>query len=276
MKKTIFGFVLGILVSGSVVFAANYLYQADEVSYTPDNNEWDVDNVDDALRDLYTRVSDSNGALTSLKNTAIAKAVGADGNDFASVINQLGTIVNQGNKSFTVNGTNALTIPAGYYNGQGTISTSGLIPTPSATLTLSDVTNGTDVTNYKTVKTSGLMKTPTATKSITANGSNIDVTNYAKVNVNVPSQVPLHSKFVYGYDHLTMTRQANKIYYLVAGSNQLAIGLVNLNGTFTWLRNIGSGTNDVYSISVEGIGGNITFSSKGYNHFMTIIEVSAS
>ena len=181
MKKYIIGFIFGIVISSTVVFAANYLYQADEVSYTPSDKDWKVDNVDDAIKELYTMINSSNEALTNLKNTDIAKAVGANGNDFASVINKLGTIVNQGNKSFTVNGTNAITIPAGYYNGQGTISTSGLIPIP------------------------------TATKSITANGT-YDVTDYASVSVNASGKIDILG--VGGFD-VTTTRAYN---YIVLGA----------------------------------------------------------
>lgn len=116
-------------------------------------------------------------------------------------------------------------------------------------------------------------KNPTGTLSITANGT-YDVTDYASANVAVP-KTPYHSRFVYGIDNLDMTRVANRCYYLIAGSNQLAIGYIDINGSFTWLRSIGSGTDSVYSVSVGAVGGNINFNSKGYNHFMTIIEVLA-
>ena len=157
MKKFILGIIVGLLISGTIVFAANYLYKADEVSYTPSNTNWEVDNVDSAINELYSMINDANSALLSLKNTDIAKAVGANGDTFSSVINKLGTITDQKNKSFTVNGTSAITIPAGYYNGQGTINVSGLVPTPSGT------------------------------KTITSNGTNIDVSNFANVTVNVPN-----------------------------------------------------------------------------------------
>ena len=35
------------------MFAANYLYKADEVSYTPKDTSWNVDSVDKAINDLY-------------------------------------------------------------------------------------------------------------------------------------------------------------------------------------------------------------------------------
>lgn len=79
-------------------------------------------------------------------------------------------------------GTSDQTISAGtYFSANATIKGA-----TSGTLTLSDVTSGTNCTNYSSVKTSGLMKTPTATltKSYTTNGTEtVDCTNYAKVSI---------------------------------------------------------------------------------------------
>lgn len=54
--------------------------------------------------------------------------------------------------------------------------------TDVSTLVASDGTNSATVTLTET----GVIPTPTATKSITSNGTNIDVTNYAAVDVAVP------------------------------------------------------------------------------------------
>lgn len=79
-------------------------------------------------------------------------------------------------------GTSDQTISAGtYFSANATIKGA-----TSGTLTLSDVTSGTNCTTYSSVKTSGLMKTPTATltKSYTTNGTEtVDCTNYAKVTI---------------------------------------------------------------------------------------------
>lgn len=190
--------------------------------------------VGDEINQLNTSFSN---ALTSLKNTAIAQAVGAIGNTFTSVIAKLAEIVNRGAWSANMSSTGSVTIPNGYHNGTGTVKTSG-------------------------------------TATITTNGTH-NIAQYTNANVNVTKN-PYHSRFVYGIDSLNMTRMANRCYYLIAGSNQLAIGYININGAFTWLRDIGSGTSSVYSVSVGAVGGNINFNSKGYNHFMTIIEVLAS
>ena len=68
MKKYIIGFMSGLFVCGIIgISAATYLYHADEVSFTPKNTEWNVDDVDGALKDLYDKVN---------KPTPTAKLVG--------------------------------------------------------------------------------------------------------------------------------------------------------------------------------------------------------
>lgn len=86
-------------------------------------------------------------ALTDLKATPIAQAVGAVGTTFASVIVKLGEIVNRGKWTANMANTGSVTIPAGYHDGTGSVSTSG-------------------------------------TASITTNGTH-NIAQYSKVNVNV-------------------------------------------------------------------------------------------
>ena len=61
MKKYILGLVTGLLISGTVVYAANYLYSSNEVSYTPGDSSWNVGNVKEAIDNLKTT---SGTALT--------------------------------------------------------------------------------------------------------------------------------------------------------------------------------------------------------------------
>lgn len=77
-----------------------------------------------ALYNAYNTLNTNfSSALTDLKATAIAQAVGATGTTFTSVIATLGTIVDQGKKTQTLSaGTTSYTISAGYHNGQGSVS----------------------------------------------------------------------------------------------------------------------------------------------------------
>lgn len=170
-----------------------------------------------AVKGLYQAFS---SALTALKNTAIAQAVGANGSTFTSVIAKLDEIVNRGKVTTSIGLGQSYTIPQGYHNGQGTVSNS--VPdarnsSKVGTLTKADgrrvhslreiwrVANsdGTTRTCFELPATGYYENTdivaatdaqiknlgwliPSGTKSITANGNNQDVKNYASVNVNVP------------------------------------------------------------------------------------------
>ena len=87
-------------------------------------------------------------ALTDLKATPIAQAVGAVGTTFASVIAKLAEIVNHGAWSANMSDTGSVTIPAGYHDGTGTVKTNG---------TLFINSNGTyNVSEYAQVVATGL------------------------------------------------------------------------------------------------------------------------
>ncbi len=56
MKKFILGIILGGIIFGTGVYAiSNYLYKADEVSYTPGDTTWNVSDVNSALNDLHDK-----------------------------------------------------------------------------------------------------------------------------------------------------------------------------------------------------------------------------
>ena len=55
-EKGIIGFIIGLLVTGTVVYA-KYKYQASEVGYTPSNSNFNVDNVEDAINELYKKTT---------------------------------------------------------------------------------------------------------------------------------------------------------------------------------------------------------------------------
>ncbi len=58
MKKIVFGFIIGVLVSGGVVYATT-LIDSKDVTYTPSNNEFNANNVEDALDKLYEKSSNT-------------------------------------------------------------------------------------------------------------------------------------------------------------------------------------------------------------------------
>lgn len=73
MKKIInslFMFILGGIIFGSIVYATTYY--ANDVTYTPTDANWEVNNVNDALNDLYKKnniYTESNHTISFSKPT---------------------------------------------------------------------------------------------------------------------------------------------------------------------------------------------------------------
>ena len=80
----------------------------------------------DAIDSVYTA-----GAAGAKVGTATASDV-LSGKTFtnSSTVGATGSMTNQGSKSFTITNTSSVTIPKGYYNGSGKITTSGMIVEP--------------------------------------------------------------------------------------------------------------------------------------------------
>ena len=68
-KKIILGILIGILFSGVGVYAAT-TYLASDVTYTPSNKDWNVDNVKNALDDLYSKNDDTISFGTPIQSSS--------------------------------------------------------------------------------------------------------------------------------------------------------------------------------------------------------------
>lgn len=70
MRRYVFGFMLGILISSGIVYAAN-LIDSKDVTYSANDNTFEVDNVESALNELYSKIENSNNFVgyTSGYNT---------------------------------------------------------------------------------------------------------------------------------------------------------------------------------------------------------------
>ena len=81
-KSRLFMFILGILLTSGVVYAANMISSSD-VSYRPENNEFNVSNVKSALDELYTRSDNNNPGSEYLRynsDTQMIQGMDTNGN----------------------------------------------------------------------------------------------------------------------------------------------------------------------------------------------------
>ena len=63
IKNPIFTFIIGLVLAGSVVGVVAYNYNAKDIGYTPSDSSWEVNNVEEALKDLKANHSASNISL---------------------------------------------------------------------------------------------------------------------------------------------------------------------------------------------------------------------
>ena len=134
-KKTIFSFVLGIMLSGGIVYAASYY--AKDISYQSSDASWEVSNVNDAINDLYNMVNNNynngysdgyNDGKEYVKNVSsfdilISGNISATASNDTSATAALNTIVrfvHDGTKwnSFVLNG-NLTTSVTSYWDNTG-------------------------------------------------------------------------------------------------------------------------------------------------------------
>ena len=75
IRNPLFTFVLGAIIFSSVVGVVAYNYNAKDISYTPKDSNWNVDNVEDAIKDLKNNKGYSS--LEFVKNSSVLTSNGA-------------------------------------------------------------------------------------------------------------------------------------------------------------------------------------------------------
>ncbi len=68
LKSRIFSFILGAVIFGGIVGVSAYSILASDIEYTPQDATWEVDNVSDALNELYIKSSISKTEVIVSKN----------------------------------------------------------------------------------------------------------------------------------------------------------------------------------------------------------------
>lgn len=111
MKKIIFGIIIGIMLGSGIVYAAT-LYKANDISYTPSDESWEVSNVNDALNSLYSMKTEEN-TLKGTVHTAVftgytnsktqSYTIEENGIYILSICSTISIVSSSGSVSITVN-----------------------------------------------------------------------------------------------------------------------------------------------------------------------------
>ena len=60
VKNNLLGFMIGSIIFGSISMVSAYTTLAKDISYNPKNETWKVDNVNDAIDDLYKKTTNDD------------------------------------------------------------------------------------------------------------------------------------------------------------------------------------------------------------------------
>jgi len=95
-KNSLFAFILGAVIFGSITAYATYKISSSDISFIPTNESWKVDNVGSAINDLYTNQNETivnyEKTITS-QNTKIS--------NYESTINQKDSTISNLNSQIT-------------------------------------------------------------------------------------------------------------------------------------------------------------------------------
>jgi len=121
IKSNVFGFMLGVILCGGIVYGVN-TYQSNSIEYSPTDSSWNVNNVNEAINSLYNNVTE----LENIKSIGTATSAQIISGRTALVQGSLvtGTMINRGAWTNTPTSSGKVTIPAGYHNGSGYVDTS--------------------------------------------------------------------------------------------------------------------------------------------------------
>ena len=75
-KNTLFSFILGGILFSVVGVSANYLYQANQISYTPSDTTWNATNINEALNELYAKSISSNNEIEKVYSSCSMGSLG--------------------------------------------------------------------------------------------------------------------------------------------------------------------------------------------------------
>ena len=76
IKNPIFTFILGAIIFSSITGVIAYNLTSDKIGFEPDDEDWNVENVEEAINDLYSKkqIDISNMTLVDSKYTQVLNA----------------------------------------------------------------------------------------------------------------------------------------------------------------------------------------------------------
>lgn len=83
-KSRIFAFILGTLIFSGITAVSAYTILANDIEYTPKDTTWEVNNVKDAIDDLYSKVDNSTQEIKFCAHTWGNNVNGGSNIDFAN------------------------------------------------------------------------------------------------------------------------------------------------------------------------------------------------
>ena len=129
MKKILIGIVIGIVLTTGVVLASSYI--ANDILYTPSDSNWNVNNVGDAIDDIYNHVNKQPVQVATLTTQGATYTMQNDGYITGTVAAKTG-----GNGAYiTLDGTYIYTVD---YRETATFNASIYAPKNSVITTRSD------------------------------------------------------------------------------------------------------------------------------------------
>lgn len=117
-KDNILAFLLGAVIFGSIGVVSAYSILANDIGYTPNDTTWEVDNVKNAIDDLYTKkflsslknyeIVASQGSTSTRKNVSISYAAQKDGIAIAIIFGYSAYGTNYVNTAITTTSNNII------------------------------------------------------------------------------------------------------------------------------------------------------------------------
>ena len=229
-KNTVFSFIIGGLIFGSIgIYGANN-YKSDGIEYSPTDTSWKVSNVNQAINSLYSMKTE----LDNIKSIGDATAAQILSGKTAAIKGNLviGSMTNNGAVTSILNAGGSYTIPAGYHNGSGKVTVNTLASQTEATATAADITSG------KTAWVNGTKITGTK-----ATGGNISSSiSYSAVETDI---VYLTQTITYNIANMGYT----KAKISMSGSSTYSSSASTNKGTIASTAWGGSGVNGTYDIT---------------------------